>query len=116
MHGVERVCLAEGLDDGGEEEEEDTPGEGDPEGEEDDDGLGEEHFGGAHEGDFEHVEDGGLFQLGGGVDAAVEGFAEAFGARGEDYVAPGFAEDDVEEGDESSVVDDLDVEDPVDEG
>lgn len=105
--------MAEGLDDGGEEEEEDAPCEADPQGEENDDGLSEEHFCGPHEGDFEHFGDGGLFEFGGGVDGAVQGFAEAFGARGENYVAAGFAEDDVEEGDEGGVVDYLDVEDPA---
>lgn len=40
LHGVEAVGLAEGLDDSGEEEEKDAPGETNPEGEEDYDGFG----------------------------------------------------------------------------
>jgi hypothetical protein len=46
------------------------------------------------------------------IDGAAAGFPEFLGAAREYHVAPGFAEDDVEDGDEGGVVDDLDVEDP----
>ena len=99
LHGVEAVGLAECLHDGGEEEEKYAPCEADPEGEEDDDGLGEEHLGGAHEGDLEHFEDGGFLEFGFGVHGAARHFAELLGTPLENDVAARFFEDEPEYGD-----------------
>jgi hypothetical protein len=101
------------LDDGGEKEEEDAPCEAYPEGEEGDDGLCEQHFGGPHKGDFEHLEYRRFGQFGLCVDFTATGFAEVLGAPSEDHVTPGLAENHVEDGDEGGVVNDLDVEDPA---
>jgi hypothetical protein len=59
------------------------------------------------------LEDGCFFEFGLGVDVAAGCFAEFPGARFEDDVAAGFFEDEVEDGDQGGVVDELDVEDPI---
>ena len=112
LERVEAVAPAERLDDGREEEEENAPCEADPEGEEHDDRLGEEHLCGPHEGDFQLLGDGCLFELGFREDFLAGGFAELGGAFREDHVAAGFAEDEPEKRDQRGVVDELDVVDP----
>ena len=112
LKGIEAVVCAESLHDGREEEEEDAPGETDPESEEYDDGLGQQHLGGAHEGYFEELGNVGLFELGFGVDGASGFFAKLLGTLFKDDVAAGLREDQVEDGDQCRVVYYLDVEDP----
>lgn len=59
------------------------------------------------------MDDGDFFELGFGVDLSACDLAELFGAFLEDHVAAGFLEDDVEDGDEGGVIDDLNVVDPA---
>lgn len=108
---LERVEAIEFLEDDGDaglEEEEDTPGEADPDGEGYDDELGGEHLGWTHEGDFEGLQDAGFVDLRACVGVGVAILAHSGGAFGEDHVAAGFLEDEVEEGQEAGVDDELD--------
>jgi hypothetical protein len=108
LEGAEAVQFGEDLRDAALEEEQDPPRETDPEREGDDDEFGYEHFGRPLEGHFEHLGHAGLVELGFGEGVAAL-LAQALGAAGEDDIAAGFFQDEVEEGQQGCVCDELDL-------
>lgn len=101
------------MDNAAEEEEKDTPGKAEPEGEESDDGLGEEHAGWAMDGNPQQCQHAGGFDLGRSVYGQASLLAELLCSTPKDHIAAGLAHDEVEDGDEAGVVDDLDSVYPV---
>lgn len=106
------IRLAECLDHRTEEQKQNTPRKRDPESEENNDGLGEKHLGGTLEGDLQQRRYGGLVQLRFGVDLAPCLLAEFLCALLEDDIAARFAQDEPEDGNQSGVVDDLNIINP----
>lgn len=113
MEGTEPVVRTESLDDGGEEEEQNTPGKTDPKREEYNHRFGQQHLCRTHKRDFEEFDNVCLFQLGFSVDGSPRFLAELLCALFQDNVTSGLLEYKVENGNQCGVVDDLDVEYPV---
>lgn len=105
------TLFGEGNGDNGQEQEGDEPGEADPETEEEDDGLGDEHFDGLDGRVVEHLlEVGGFDGFARHVAVIAGGCTEAFGAFAQEDAAAGFVEeehDHDEEGDVGQALDTL---------
>ena len=109
LKGAKAVVRAEGLDDRGEKEKEDSPGEADPEREEDHDWLCEKHFCRSTKGDLQQSQDTGHVDFGFRVDFAARLFSYFLCASFEYYVPSSFAKDRPEDGDHPGIVYYLDV-------
>ena len=111
---VPAALLLEGDGDDGQEEEGQEPGEGDPETEEKDNRLGEEHANGLDGRVVQHLLDTGGFELRTGDETLVTGsFAEGLGALVEVHTATGLTEEEDDDDHQRDVGQTLDTLDPA---